>query len=152
MLPGDPVPKGRPRFRAVTARDGRSFVNTYTPAKTRSYERSLQGEAKAAMLGKKPLEGPLRVTVTASLAVPASWSRKKRDAALTGVIRPISRPDADNFSKSAWDALNSIVWNDDSQIVEAVTRKVYAESPSLRIEVEQVGIAGMALPRAAESV
>ena len=33
------------------------------------------------------MDGPLKVTVTASLAVPASWSTKKRDAALAGVIR-----------------------------------------------------------------
>ena len=81
------------------------------------------------------MDGPLKVTVTASLAVPASWSTKKRDAALAGVIQPIGRPDVDNYLKML-DALNSIVWLDDGQIVDARISKVYAEQPSLRIEVE----------------
>ena len=135
-LPGDPVPKGRPRFRAVTARDGRSFVNAYTPAKTRAYERALAFVAKVAMRGKPPMDGPLKVSVTASLAVPSSWSAKKRDAALAGIVQPTGRPDADNFQKAAWDSLNSIVWVDDSQVVDARIVKTYAEQPSLRIEVE----------------
>ena len=140
-LPGDPVPKGRPRFRAVSTRDGRSFINTYTPAKTRAAEKSLAWAAKIAMRGKAPLAGPLRVSVTASLAIPASWSNKKRDAALAGILRPVSRPDGDNYQKLAWDALNSIVWLDDAQIVDARIIKVYAEQPSLRIEVDPLDAA-----------
>lgn len=135
-LLGDPIPKGRPRFRAITAKNGRSFVNAYTPAKTRAYETALAQQAKLAMRGRKPLDGPLKVTVTAFLAVPPSWSNKKRDAALAGILRPISRPDADNYGKTAWDALNSIVWLDDSQIVNAHIIKLYAESAALRIEVQ----------------
>jgi Holliday junction resolvase RusA-like endonuclease len=91
--------------------------------------------AKVAMRGRRPLEGPLKVAVTAFLAVPASWSNKKRDAALAGIIWPVGRPDADNFQKAAWDSLNSIVWVDDSQVVDARIVKTYAERPSLRIEV-----------------
>lgn len=137
-LPGEPVAKGRPRFRAVTARDGRSFVNAYTPAKTRAYERALAMTAKAVMRSRQPLEGPLQVTVTASLGVPPSWPTKKRDAALSGVLRPISRPDGDNYQKLAWDALNSLIWVDDSQIVDAQVVKFYSETPSLRIEVKSL--------------
>jgi Holliday junction resolvase RusA-like endonuclease len=72
----------------------------------------------------------------AFLAVPASWSNKKRDAALAGIVRHTGRPDFDNFAKIGCDALNGIVWADDSQIVEARIVKLYSESPSLRIEVQ----------------
>lgn len=137
-LPGEPIAKGRPRFRAVTARDGRSFVNAYTPAATRTFERALAMAAKVAMRGKPPMDGPLRVTVTASLGVPSSWSNRKRDAALAGIVRPTSRPDGDNFQKIAWDALNSIIWHDDSQIVDGRVIKVYSEQPALRIEVNRI--------------
>lgn len=142
-IPGEPVAKGRPRFRAITARDGRSFVNTYTPAKTKAYERALAMMAKVAMRGEPPLEGPLRVKVTAFLTVPASWSNKKRDAALAGTVCAISRPDADNYQKAAWDALNSIVWLDDSQIVDAHMVKIYDENPRLKIEIEPIGAFAM---------
>jgi Holliday junction resolvase RusA-like endonuclease len=135
-LPGDPVPKGRPRFRAVTPHSGRSFVSVYTPAKTKAFERALATMGRLAMRSKPPLDGPLQVTVTAFLSIPTSWSNKKRDAALAGIVRHVGRPDADNFQKSAWDALNSIVWRDDSQIVDARVIKLYAETPALRVEVQ----------------
>jgi Holliday junction resolvase RusA-like endonuclease len=133
-LPGEPIGKGRPRFRPVTTKDGRSFVNAYTPARTRAYERALAMTAKVAMRGKPPILGPLAVTVTAFFAVPASWSNKKRDAALAGIVRPTGRPDYDNVIKSL-DALNTIVFADDAQIVQAKVAKVYDEQPRLRIEV-----------------
>ena len=90
------------------------------------------------MRGKQPLQGPLAVNVTALMPVPASWSNKKRDAALAGTIRPTGRPDCDNIFKVV-DALNKIVWLDDAQIVEARAVKFYSESPALRIEVQPVG-------------
>jgi len=66
--------------------------------------------------------------VTASIAIPPSWSRKKTVAA-------ISRPDADNYGKAALDALNEVVWGDDSQVVDLRVIKSYAERPQLLIEV-----------------
>lgn len=138
VLDGGPIGKGRPRFRVVKPRSGPAFASVYTDAKTRAYERALSWVAKAAMRGKSLMGGPLRAAVTASFSVPTSWSNKKRDAALAGTIRPTGRPDIDNVFKTL-DAFNGIVFQDDSQIVEATIRKLYAESPSLRIEISSVG-------------
>ena len=125
-LQGQPQGKGRPRF----VRRGR-FVSTYTPTKTRKYEQALAERAIKIMNGQSLLREPLRVNVVASFAVPPSWPRKRRDAALVGVKLPTTRPDYDNLLKIL-DALNGIVWHDDAQIVEATVRKCYSESPSLR--------------------
>jgi Holliday junction resolvase RusA-like endonuclease len=140
-LPGEPIGKGRPRFRVATARDGRTFGHAYTPAKTRAYERSLAMMGKVAMRGKAPLAGPLCVTVTAFMGVPASWSNKKRDAALSGAVRP-SRPDVDNIFKAGTDPLNGIIFGDDAQIAEARIIKLYDENPRLRIEVAPIEVFG----------
>ncbi len=126
-LPGEPRGKGRPRF-------GKGHV--YTPASTASYERSLAWAAKIAMKGKQPLEGPLRVTVTAFMGIPESWRMAKHLDALAGVIRPTSKPDGSNILKIAEDACNGILYIDDSQIVTAIVSKVYAATPALRVEVE----------------
>lgn len=134
-LPGNPVGKGRPRFRTVTTTAGRSFVTAYTPAKTRHYSEDLAWAAKIAMKGRKPLLGPLKANVTAFFAVPPSWTMRKRDAALAGSVFPTGRPDCDNVQKEAWDALNGIVFADDAQIVKAEVSKIYAEQPKLRIEI-----------------
>jgi Holliday junction resolvase RusA-like endonuclease len=138
-LRGEPIGKGRPRFRVVAPKAGRSFVNAYTPAKTRAYERALALTAKVAMRGRPPILGPLAITVTAFMGVPTSWSNRKRDAALAGTVRP-GRPDWDNIAKAAADALNSIVFADDSQIVEAKVSKLYDERPRLRVEICQLEV------------
>lgn len=135
LLPGQPQGKGRPRFRQITTKAGASFVSAYTPTNTRSYESLLRDAAQQAM-GDKPLcDGPLKVKVAAFFSVPQSWSRKKREQALRGILRPTGRPDWDNLVKML-DALNGIVWRDDSQIVQGFVSKSYADKPGLLIEVQ----------------
>lgn len=87
------------------------------------------------MKGRKPLEGPLAVRIFVMLPVPKSWSNKQRDAALTGMTRPISRGDFDNYAKAVCDSLNKIVYLDDSQIVTALIVKEYAERPGIIAEI-----------------
>lgn len=142
FLPGPPRGKGRPRMRVVNARSGRSFASVYTDAKTRNYEGMLRQTAHLAMRGAPLLTGPLRVTVHALFPVPASWSRKNRADALSGFVRPTGKPDCDNLGKEI-DALNGIVWHDDSQVVDMRIIKSYSDKPSLQIAVwRQVGTTG----------
>lgn len=127
VLAGEPRGKGRPRFAPQTGR-------AYTDANTRNYESQLAWAAQTAMRGDAPLLGPLRVTVTAFVSIPKSFSRKKYEAAREGDLRPTTKPDADNIAKML-DALNKIVWQDDSQIVRLVVEKFYSESPRLEIDI-----------------
>lgn len=129
VLAGEPRGKGRPRF-------VRSTGHAFTPAATRKYESALRYAAQAAMQGLAPLEGPLCVTVVAVFPVPASWSAKKRTAALACEIWPIVKPDADNLIK-VLDALNEIVFRDDKQVIDARVVKRYGDRPRLVIEVKE---------------
>jgi len=88
------------------------------------------------MKGRKPLDGPLSMWLTASFGVPASWPRARRTQALAGEIVPVSRPDLDNIIKVVMDALNHICWHDDAVVVQIAARKVYSETPRLVVEVE----------------
>lgn len=129
-LPGPPRGKGRPRF----GRAGQ-FVRVWTDRKTATYEEALSEVALIAMRALQPREGPLSVQMEAGMPIPASWSQKKRQAALAGDLCPIGKPDFDNIAKIVGDALNKIVWRDDSQIVVCAFRKFYAAEPALRISV-----------------
>ncbi len=125
-LAGEPKGKGRPRF----TRNGIAF----TPATTRRYEAALRYAAQEAMSGGAPLDGPLAVTVTATFPIPTSWSKKKQQAALAGMVAHTCRPDVDNLIKSI-DGLNQVCWADDRQIVTALIRKRYGGRPAIHIEI-----------------
>jgi len=127
-ISGVPKGKGRPRFVRATG-------HAFTPQPTRSYESALKYSAHLAMTGKVPLEGPLRIELSALFPIPASWSQKKKAAAAAGNLRPTGRPDLDNLMKML-DAFNGVVWRDDAQVVSASIRKAYSDKPRLVVTVE----------------
>jgi Holliday junction resolvase RusA-like endonuclease len=131
-LPGQPRGKGRPRF----GKRG-SFVSVWTDPKTMEYENALKAVGLAAMRGSAPRETAISVNIIAAVEIPASWSRKKRQAAIAADIAPTGKPDYDNIAKIVGDALNGIVWKDDSQIVACTFVKFYSEMPGLRISAAE---------------
>lgn len=129
-VPGVPVGKGRPRF----ARRG-NFVHAYTPEKSANYENLVKVKASEAMAGRALFEGAVDVTIRIFVAPPASWSKKKQKEALSGQIKPISKPDIDNVIKGIFDACNEIVWRDDKQACALRVVKRYAETAGAVVEV-----------------
>ena len=132
-VPGEPRGKGRPRF----AKRG-NFVKTYTDAKTASYEDQIRFYALKAMGDSKVIEGAVRVFVSIRMAVPKSYSKKRREACLNGLEAPLKKPDWDNVAKSICDAMNGIIYVDDTQIVEAHITKQYAHQAEVVVLVQEV--------------
>lgn len=132
-IPGQPVAKGRPKF----ARRG-AHVMAYTPAKTASYENLVKLAAAEVMRGAEPTAGPIALDVTLNLQIPASWSQKKRAAAVLGAICATKKPDADNVLKGIKDGCNGIVWKDDAQVVDIRLKKRYSETPGAEVRVKLV--------------
>ena len=129
VLLGAPRGKERPRG----TKDGQF----YTPDKTRNYEAALK-LAAGQVMGERPLlEGPLELDIIIRRPIPRSWSKKRQAAARSGVLRPTSKPDFDNYAKTV-DALNLIVWIDDSQVVDGRVRKFYSDKPGMFITVRPI--------------
>ena len=128
---GEPRGKQRPRF----TKQGR----TYTPKETREYEAQIREAAlkAAAILGyaKPPADCPVSVHITSHCAIPKSWSRKKREAAQQGKIRPTVKPDVDNIGKIICDALNEIAYHDDKQVADISVSKRYAPTGEPYVDV-----------------
>ncbi len=127
----DPVPKGRPRFSKVGG-----FVRSYTPKKTSDYEAQVKSIAQSAMT-REPLETPLAAFLYFRLPIPRSYPKKRIAACLSGSERPIKKPDLDNLAKSVLDALNGVVYLDDSQLVSLHITKVYDHNPGVDIMVRE---------------
>lgn len=130
-IPGVPVAKGRPK---LSTRGG--FARAYTPAKTRHYEDMIRCEAANAMGERVPLDEPVSLVVTAYVAAPKSLSKVKRAAAMDGTLKPVTRPDLDNYAKAALDGCNAIIFRDDSLVTDLIVRKRFSERPRLTITVE----------------
>ena len=129
---GEPVGKGRPRF----ARRG-AFVSTYSPQKTKTYEDEIRMMAKAAMGSNELLDTPVTVAIYIRVGIPASFSKQKRKDALSGVLKPMKKPDLDNVAKCFLDSMNEIVYLDDKQVVNLHVTKVYAETPAVEVMVKE---------------
>ena len=127
-----PVGKQRPRFR----RTGK-FVQTYTPKKTVDFEALIRKAAEKAMGGMEPLETPVALYCYVRLPVPKSHSKKRLEACLSGFEAPIKKPDLDNLCKCAQDALNGVIYKDDSQIVSLHATKKYDMNPGIEILVKE---------------
>ena len=129
-VPGLPHGKGRPR---VAVRGGHARV--YTPQKTASYESLVKMAGHMAMGEREPVVGPVYVVLTATFPIPASWSKKKQAEVRTGCMWHTGKPDADNIMKTM-DALNGVVWKDDSQVALSKVQKLYGCNPGLDVLVE----------------
>jgi Holliday junction resolvase RusA-like endonuclease len=130
-VPGQPGAKGRPRFVRATGR-------SYTPQRTVNAEGVIKQFAAEAMNGRPLLASALKLEVDLVFAVPPSWPRKKREAALAGGPHIVA-PDADNALKLIFDSLNNVVWTDDRIVATVTVRKTYGSNPLTRIVIREFG-------------
>ncbi len=129
---GDPVGKQRARY----AKRG-NFVQTYTPDKTRNYEFLIKEAAIQAMGSNEILETPVNLYLYIRAPIPKSLPKKRLEACLSGSEKPIKKPDASNVLKSVEDAMNGVVYKDDSQIVNIHVTKVYSSQSGIDVCVKE---------------
>ena len=128
----EPVEQARPR----ATRMGKG-IRLYDSKKVTIFKRQLGMLAKQQMLdrGLEPYDGPLEVCMEFYRLVQTSISKKEQARRLSGVHRPTVKPDLDNYIKSASDALNGIIWEDDNLIVSLQAEKFYSERQHLVVEI-----------------
>lgn len=128
IVPGTPVAQSRPRF----ARRG-NFVTAYDAAPSKDYKSWVKSCAVDAMekagLSIIKRDVPLYLRVTISLPRPKTLAKK--------YTQPTKKPDCDNVLKGLQDAMESIVYEADQQIVAVTVRKQYAETPGVVIMIHE---------------
>ncbi len=144
-IEGKPKAQQRHRDRA----DGRK----YDPSTQDKREFNLQSRLHAP---QSPLSGPVLLYVVFYMPVPksmpkmqqkvvAGWDRIGwgpaplsvliRDGVASGIPFHIKRPDLDNLLKLVKDALNGLMWVDDSQVQIGGAFKMYSHNPRTAIEL-----------------
>lgn len=129
-IPGKPKGKARAR----TTKQG----HTYTPADTVNYENWVKLCYKNAD-GEYFGDALVLVAIECFYAIPKSFSKKKRELALKGILQPSTKPDVDNIVKSVLDGLNGIAYDDDKQVVGLWILKFYGEEPRLEVQIIEGG-------------
>ncbi len=128
------VPQSRPRG---TARNG--FIKFYKPSNNREYEEIIADAALSAMLDKgisKPSELAVDMYVEVWRLPPNSWSIKKKNMAYAREILPTPKPDSSNYYKLVEDALNKVIYVDDSQVIRQSSAKYYAKEEKVIVDIK----------------
>ena len=115
---GKPVAKERPRTVAVRDRHGRHVeTRTFIPRATTQYEEKVAWCAKASQ-GRTKLHPPFALEVRCFFP-----DRRRRDV--------------DNVIKVCMDALNGVVWDDDSEVTRMTASKaIDRDNPRLEVEIK----------------
>ena len=114
------------------------FIRVYDPPKTAKFKRELKQLARLEMQGKDKFDSAISVTIKFFRKVQKSISKKEHARRTQGHVRPIVKPDLDNYVKSTLDALNGVIWTDDATIVELNVSKWYTDDPRIEIEVKEI--------------
>lgn len=125
-IPGDVQAQQRPRV----TRNG-----TFDPKESKDYKSFVRLVAAEHAPGQL-ITAPLKLTINVYRKIPKSFSKKKHQQALDGVLVPTTKPDIDNLAKGIKDGLSKVLWHDDSQVVELVARKWYSDNPRAEVTIE----------------
>ncbi len=129
-VPGKITGKGRPRVNTTTA-------IAYTPAKTKEYEELVKQYFIIKYRRINPLEGRIKINITAYFSVPKNTSKKQEENMLNNAISPTKKPDIDNIAKIILDALNKLAFRDDNQITKLEIEKKYGTEEKIFVKVEE---------------
>lgn len=125
LLTIHPEPYARPRKSRKLELLGKHNV-FYNPRQ--KFKNKLVKEIKSKLPDDfECIEGEVILNLIFGITAPKSISNSKTKSALIyeNILHPLTRPDIDNYSKVILDALNKLVFLDDSQVFELNSKKVY---------------------------
>ena len=138
-VPGFPRGKGRARSFGKQLKSGKIITGQYADEKTVNYEAFIKGQFVQAYPSFTPIDGPVEMVVEAYFPIPKSASKAKREQMILGYIRPTRKPDLSNIEKAIEDGLNGVAYMDDSQVVDRIGHKWYAEfQPRVEVQIMKI--------------
>lgn len=140
IIPGIPKPKQSARFRIAKFGTGKQFIQSYQPKEIVEEERSIRLVIKEQLPKDFViLKGEVVVTKLHYVFPPLSnFSQRLRNEISAGkIIYKTTKPDlTDNLNKGLFDAMQGIIFLNDSQICELNNvKKFYGYDPRTEIEL-----------------
>lgn len=135
---GIPLSKQSARFKVMKGKSGSSFVKSYQKKEVVDNERNIAFDVKSQLpLGFVPFDRPIGAKVLFVFPPLKNFSKKKMSELESGtVIHKDTKPDlTDNLMKGVFDAMEGIVFTNDSRICEVSSKKIYGFVPRTEIEL-----------------
>lgn len=128
VIPGKPVAKQGSNSRLVPSEEGGLRAVHYTPEHVRNwaaYARLVAAQHRVI----PPWDCAIKIDVTVIVARPKSRSKDKFC---------VTKPDLDNIEKNLNDAMQKVIYTNDSRIVEKGIRKQYGDLDEVRVILEKL--------------
>ncbi len=123
-----PVAQERPRSRVVVMKGRKPFVVVYDPKKSKDFKIAL-GKIIATRRPPELIDQPMILSCRLYIQRPKSVKRE----------HPEVKPDLSNYIKGVEDAMNKLVYTDDSKIVGYTgCLKAYSEIPRIAVTLYSV--------------
>ena len=117
--------------RARHTRAGRAYKSAAQEDNERTLEAML-----LPYVPNRPLSGPVKVFFTAYMPIPASTTKRTREAMQREETPHTKKPDLDNLEKQLLDCMTRMrFWEDDRQVYCVIKQKVYSPSPRWEVQV-----------------
>ncbi|RAI79689.1 RusA family crossover junction endodeoxyribonuclease [Macrococcoides goetzii] len=121
-----PMPSPRPRARKV-----KNFIQIYMPSSYMKHKEFIKKQMPELKSDKK-----IKLTALFMMPIPKA-TPKYKVLELLGFAHT-KKPDLDNLIKTFMDAANGHVWIDDGQVFELHTKKIYSDTPKIKIKLEEI--------------
>lgn len=133
---GTPKPKQSARFYAKGNK-----VFSFQKKEVVENERNIAYDVKSQLpICFKPFDEPIGVEVLFVFPIKETFTKKQKQAIEEGaVVYKDTKPDLhDNLMKGVFDALEGIVFVNDSRICEVASKKIYGNKPRIELRVYQL--------------
>jgi Holliday junction resolvase RusA-like endonuclease len=128
-IPIAPVPASRPRFR----RNG----HTYDAKKYRDFKLTVKSWLIHHTSGRLIKNTSLTVKYEFYRPIQSSISKKEHHRRAINAVKPVTKPDVDNYVKAMQDCLVGTVIEDDNIITDISASKRYSEKPRIVITISK---------------
>lgn len=121
-----------------SGKEGEAWRSEVAAAADRAYEAELDFDVFDEAVEKPLLQGPLALDIVFVLKRPKGHFRTGRNAHLlrdSAPAAPTSKPDALKLARAVEDAISTVVWNDDAQIVDGRQRKVFGTPERAEVRI-----------------
>ncbi len=134
---GLPRAKQSAQYRIAKGKSGKQYIASYQKRNVKDNERNIAYDVKSQLPeGFVPWDQAIGVKVLFVFPPLSSWPRKKVKAMENGgIFYKITKPDlTDNLMKGLFDAMEGIVYINDSRIANVESKKIYGQVPRIELE------------------